>query len=68
MEEKNSKNNGEEEVSDEDDDDDALKVDESKQMNFAEVEKRCPDHRWRKHGYGQEFAYSRRHSEISFES
>ncbi|XVF38460.1 hypothetical protein REPUB_Repub20aG0104300 [Reevesia pubescens] len=45
LEEKNSKNEGEGEVSDEDDDDDALKVDEakvdeSKQMDFAKVEKR----------------------------
>ncbi|XWS13850.1 hypothetical protein CRYUN_Cryun36dG0074200 [Craigia yunnanensis] len=51
LEEKNNKNNGEGEVSDEDDegdeddDDDALKVDEakvdeSKQMDFAKVEKR----------------------------
>lgn len=45
LEEKNSKHNGEDEVSDEEDDDDALKVDEakvdeSKQMDFAKVEKR----------------------------
>ncbi|KAH9764399.1 pre-mRNA-splicing factor SLU7 [Citrus sinensis] len=45
LEEKNSKQNGEGGVSDEDDDEDALKVDEakvdeSKQMDFAKVEKR----------------------------
>ncbi|KAH9682042.1 pre-mRNA-splicing factor SLU7 [Citrus sinensis] len=45
LEEKNSKQNGEGGVSEEDDDEDALKVDEakvdeSKQMDFAKVEKR----------------------------
>ncbi|KAH0993784.1 hypothetical protein GBA52_005267 [Prunus armeniaca] len=45
LEEKNNKQNGEGEVSDDDEDNDALKVDEakvdeSKQMDFAKVEKR----------------------------
>lgn len=45
LEDKNSKENGEGNVSDEDEDEDALKVDEakvdeSKQMDFAKVEKR----------------------------
>ncbi|KAM1923986.1 hypothetical protein ACFX15_021823 [Malus domestica] len=45
LEEKNNKQNGEGEISEDDDDDDALKVDEakvdeSKQMDFARVEKR----------------------------
>lgn len=40
LEEKNNKQNGENEVSDDDEDEDALKVDESKQMDFAKVEKR----------------------------
>ncbi|XVE65833.1 hypothetical protein DITRI_Ditri08aG0031000 [Diplodiscus trichospermus] len=40
LEGKHSKNNEDGEVSDEDDEDDALKVDESKQMDFAKVEKR----------------------------